>query len=355
MLAKAQIDLIWLPPVSDAASPEGYLPRELNNLNSAYGNRKSLERLIKKCHQHEIKVIADIVINHRVGTKGWADFTNPDWDNWTITYNDEWRSKGGSPMGRRDSGDNYNAARDLDHSNPELQRAIIRWLEFLQKEIGFDGWRYDYTKGYSGVFNRMYNEATQPYFSVGELWTNLDLSNPDPHRQLLADWVDETNGNSTTFDFTTKGILQEAVQGSLWRLSNHGKAPGLIGWWPAKSVTFIDNHDTGSTQAHWPFPANEVLEGYAYILTHPGIPCIFWDHLVDPKIRLALKKIIRLRKDYGIHSESDLQIIEASDGHYLAIIDERVMLKLGPRKWKPKESLWVKKLQGREYQIWVRE
>lgn len=43
-------------------------------------------------------------------------------------------------------------------------------------------------------------------------------------------------------------------------------------------MTFIDNHDTGSTQQHWPFPADLVGAGYAYILTHPGIPCIFWDH-----------------------------------------------------------------------------
>jgi len=48
----------------------------------------------------------------------------------------------------------------------------------------------------------------------------------------------------------------------------------VIGWWPAKAVTFVDNHDTGSTQAMWPFPADKVMQGYAYILTHPGNPCI---------------------------------------------------------------------------------
>lgn len=43
-------------------------------------------------------------------------------------------------------------------------------------------------------------------------------------------------------------------------------------------MTFVDNHDTGSTQKHWPFPSDHVGAGYAYILTHPGIPCVFWDH-----------------------------------------------------------------------------
>lgn len=33
------------------------------------------------------------------------------------------------------------------------------------------------------------------------------------------------------------------------RLRDHeGKAPGLLGWWPEKACTFVDNHDTGSTQ-----------------------------------------------------------------------------------------------------------
>lgn len=43
-------------------------------------------------------------------------------------------------------------------------------------------------------------------------------------------------------------------------------------------MTFISNHDTDSTQNHWPFPSDRVGAGYAYILTHPGLPCIFWDH-----------------------------------------------------------------------------
>ena len=46
------------------------------------------------------------------------------------------------------------------------------------------------------------------------------------------------------------------------------------GWWPAKAVTFIDNHDTGSTQHMWPFPTDKVMQGYAYILTHPDTPMI---------------------------------------------------------------------------------
>ena len=43
--------------------------------------------------------------------------------------------------------------------------------------------------------------------------------------------------------------MQEAVKGEFWRLRDpQGKPPGVMGWWPSRAVTFIDNHDTGSTQ-----------------------------------------------------------------------------------------------------------
>lgn len=43
--------------------------------------------------------------------------------------------------------------------------------------------------------------------------------------------------------------MQEAVKGQYWRLRDpKGKPPGVMGWWPSRAVTFIDNHDTGSTQ-----------------------------------------------------------------------------------------------------------
>ena len=37
----------------------------------------------------------------------------------------------------------------------------------------------------------------------------------------------------------------------------------------------------GSTQKHWPWPSDYVLLGYAYILTHPGVPTVFYEHMYD--------------------------------------------------------------------------
>ena len=60
-----------------------------------------------------------------------------------------------------------------------------------------------------------------------------------------------------------QGILQTAVENcEYWRLIDPaGRPPGLIGWCPAKAVTFVENHVTGSTPSFWPFPNWGVMLG----------------------------------------------------------------------------------------------
>ncbi len=80
-------------------------------------------------------------------------------------------------------------------------------------------------------------------------WNGAELDyNQDDARQTVVNWIDGTGGTSSAFDFPTKGILQEAVKNcQYWRLRDqNGKPPGVIGYYPRKSVTFIDNHDTGA-------------------------------------------------------------------------------------------------------------
>ena len=76
-MIKDKFEYVWFPPVSDSGSDNGYLPRQLNDLNSAYGSASDLIAAINSVKSEYTKPIADIVINHRVGTTSWGDFTNP--------------------------------------------------------------------------------------------------------------------------------------------------------------------------------------------------------------------------------------------------------------------------------------
>lgn len=362
------IDLVWFAPVSRSVSPQGYLPGDYYDLGSDqnptfYGNQRQLSEALAALNSRNISPIADIVINHRCAGEQdhngiWNIYHFPSgkakWEQWAVVSG----QFGGT--GNHDSGESYHAAPDIDHTNFTVQTDIIEWLNWL-KSLGFKGWRYDYVKGYGVKYSGMYDMGSGVDFSVGEIWSSMSYQgsslNPDQnhHRQILADWLDQNESKSATlFDFTTKGILQVAVQGEYWRLKDsEGKASGLIGWWPTRAVTFIDNHDTGSQQSHWPFPHEKVMQGYAYILTHPGIPCVFWEHVYDWKLYEPIQKLIKIRKQNKIHSGSELKIVAAEQGLYAAIIDDRIAMKIGWKEWNPGAG-WRVLASGDQHVVWGR-
>jgi alpha-amylase len=57
---------------------QGYLPRDLYHLDARYGSESELRDLIATFHEHNIKVIADIVVNHRCASQQVGCLAAPD-------------------------------------------------------------------------------------------------------------------------------------------------------------------------------------------------------------------------------------------------------------------------------------
>ncbi|MCX5793034.1 MAG: alpha-amylase family glycosyl hydrolase [Elusimicrobia bacterium] len=361
-VGKAGFDLIWFPPVSNGS----YYPKEWYNLDSQWGNRANLTRAISAMHAQGVKVVADVVLNHRNGTKDWADFTNPDWPTTAITRNDEWPGVPDAPYNGKsmnyDEGQNDSGCRDLDHKNPLVQEESKIFMRWLKNTMGFDGWRFDMVKGYAPQHIEDYNDASSPVFSVGEVY--------DGNRQLVANWIDGTDSSSdkvnasSAFDFPTKFNLISAIETERYEtLNDNGRPSGIIGWWPAKAVTFVENHDTTPRDPN--FIANASAEyktqrliGYAYILTHPGIPCVFWPHFFDwgQAYRNSIQTLMDIRRAAGITSTSRMAIMAATNELYAAVIDgerQRVVLKLGRNwGWNPGAG-WTLAASGERYAVWT--
>ncbi|KAI3931330.1 hypothetical protein MKX01_040247 [Papaver californicum] len=360
-LASIGFTVIWLPPPTDSVSPEGYMPRDLYNLNSRYGSMEELKVLVKKFHEVGIKVLGDAVLNHRCAQK---QNQNGVWNIFggklsRAVVSDDPHFQG---RGNKSSGDSFHAAPNIDHSQEFVRKDLKEWLCWLRNEIGYDGWRLDFVRGFWGGYVKDYMEASEPYFSVGEYWDSLSYSygemdhNQDAHRQKIIDWINATNGTSGAFDVTTKGILHATLERcEYWRLSDSkGKPPGVVGWWPSRAVTFIENHDTGSTQGHWRFPDGKEMQGYAYILTHPGTPAVFYDHIFS-HYKSEIAGLISIRNRNKINCRSTINITKAERDVYAAIIDEKVAMKIGPGHYEPPNgSEWKSSFEGRDYKMWER-
>ena len=355
-ISGAGINMVWLPPSSDSLAEEGYLPRKLSVQDSKYGTAAQLSSAISALHGRGVKVIADVVINHRVGTGGWADFTEPAWGPDSITSDDEW----GKGEGTADTGKGVPFARDIDHTKAYVRDGLKSWLKNLKDVSGYDGWRYDYARGYGAGYMLEYNRASSPVFAVAEVWDDLDPNNSDAHRRALSDWVGSVNGEIKVFDFTTKGVLQQAVgSGEYWRLKDsRGRPSGLIGLQPENAVTFVDNHDTGPSpgirlkENAWPFPSDKVMQGYAYILTHPGVPCVYWPHLFDWGLKEEISSLIRLRRQAGVTASSGVSIVKAENGIYAALVNGKLAVSLGAA-WDPGPG-WSSAARGAGYQVWLK-
>jgi alpha-amylase len=370
-ISKMGITHIWFPPVSRSVSDQGYMPGDYYDVGTKqektfYGSKEELVRAVRAFRKQGILSIADIVINHRTASHQedgvWNVFHHRSgkmmWEKWALSK-DDYRGTG-SP----DSGENFEPAPDIDHNNARVRKDLIAWLNWLQSDLGFQGFRFDFVKGFDGRWVREYMRETNPAFTVGEYWSSMDYTddfvlkpNQNAHRQKIVDWIDSAGGEPRSFDFTTKGVLQEAfIRSELWRLSDKNKkASGVLGWWPAKSVTFLDNHDTGGEQAHWPFPQEHLLKGYAYIMTHPGTPSVFWEHLFDKGAsnRDRIVELIQIRHELGIHRDSKLQILNTTNSSYVASIDKKILLRLGEKSYRP-GSEWSPRILGEGYTIYTR-
>ena len=382
--ARAGFTDVWLPPPCHSASPEGYLPGRYYDLDTPYGTRSELAECVAAFGEAGVRCLADLVLNHRC-LEGrdedgkWTNFsasTRPcvegdeecesyisevtDWGKWVIAAND------GIVSGSSDGPELAAVAPDLDHENPELRAALTDWLGWLRSELGFAGWRLDFARGFGAEHAARYvQDSVGPdALSVAEYWADASWRGPhleydqDRMRQVMCDWIDAVDAAADTricaFDFGTKVVLQEAVRNDeYWRLrDSNGSPPGLIGWWPERAVTFIENHDTGfecNGQGHWAFPPGKEEIGYAYILSHPGVPSVFFPHVygckpqgpgeaggdcVPDDLAGTVRALLAARRAAGVSAGSKVQILCADADLYFARVEgERgaLCVKLGPR------------------------
>jgi len=367
-LSEAGIDMMWFPPPSQSTGGVGYIPTKIFNFSyTSYGSEAEMTTMLNSYNNLGMFPIADIVVNHRGTASGWTDFEEPSWGCEAICGNDDggWTAQNTScSLGADDTGDDFSGARDLNHQSTTVQDGVKEFLDKL-KAFGYQGWRWDVAKGFSAYYFGLYNNHSNPYYSVGEYW--------DGNSTTLKNWIDGTDGTSGAFDFSNYYKLNVAVKwDSYGELNSGGKMYGLAGQmgYDDKAVTFVDNHDTFvHTDA---ILGDNVLKAYAYILTHPGIPCVWAPHYyggsywkdevnrVYDNNETEINKLMGVRKQNGINAYSSIDIQEAGSG-YAAYVsasygsDAVVAVRVGNSSWEPAGSGWILNASGIGYSVWSKK
>jgi alpha-amylase len=275
------INRIWFPVPQKSGSgglSMGYDPYDYYDVGSYsqsggpgthFGTQAQLKSAIAAFKAQGISCIADIVLNHRsggqneangyTGGSSYTDFSAVQsgmckwhWDSFHPNFNEvnDEGTFGGYP--------------DICYVNTPPYNDMKAWLSWLKNSAnaGFDGWRYDYVKGYHSWVVHDMNAASAPSFSVGEYW--------DSNTSAVDSWT--SAANSSAFDFALYYTMQTFCNntgggGNLADVLDPTKSYAAKN--PTRAVTFCANHDTDQI-------TTDKMLGYAIIMTYQGYPCIFW-------------------------------------------------------------------------------
>ena len=366
----AYFDLVWLPP-SALASGTGYHPRQYNNQNSDWGSRNDLEKLIAALHNSGTKVVADMVVNHIEAMSSWCDFAVQDFgeygkfepDGSWICKDDEMNTDPeagecfGKATGAYDDGygdeKNYAAARDWAHDQENVREMFRAYAKWLINVMHYDGFRYDYCKGFHASHINDYNQAGGAYISFMEMWSGND--------EIIRN-INDASMNTMALDFQTKYSAFDGIAAFDY---SRCKGSGLLGAGYAKyAVTFIDSHDWflrdngqefgGNGNSMTDLLKDRLLQANAFLLSMPGVPSVFYPHWA--KYKEYIKPMINARHLAGVHSESAVSDEEAEHDGYQATITGKngwLIVCLGNKASKTFDG-FTKMASGNGYAVWVK-
>ena len=320
-LAEVGFTSLWLPPVHKAANlggfSMGYDPYDYYDLgefdqkgtvSTWFGTKQELLNLIETVHSHGLSLIADVVINHNSGAD--ESEVNPltGQERWTLfkpkseTFPRNWECFHPSMYESWDEG-TFGDMPDLSHRNPYVYAEILKMTRWLIEEIGFDGFRYDYVKGYgantiTAIQEYRYMRDGKPFspYGVAEFWGDA---------QSIEHWVDLANFSNTNpvdaFDFPLRELLKTLCDRYGFSLRELATGETVLRKQPQTAVTFVENHDLRDEGR--PI-INDKLLAYSYILTHEGYPCVFWQDYFSYNLALegspnGIAALVRAHEKYA--------------------------------------------------------
>lgn len=312
-IAALGVTLVYLPPPwRDDSSwqkgdkhggGEGYFWHDFD-LDSRYGTKAELTALVSKLRDKGIRSIVDLVPNHRDAARMQRDLWPHPGPCWA--------------WGGQDDGGGFDDGRyDLALGCPTVHARLVSALDELLDDCGVVGWRWDFVWGYAveHVTQLIRETRATEYFSMGEYWQGDPDRKDDPmiarygrdERARIVGWA--RDARSCAFDIRLKRAIQSGDPRELRSGLNASRRREDR----RVAVTYVDNHDTGASpfcaangwgQQHWPCPAHFKSKAYAYVLSMPGTPCVYWPDAFDWGHEDEIRALVHARRAANVVADS---------------------------------------------------
>jgi hypothetical protein len=146
-LKKMGINCIHLMPVNEFEGNDswGYNPNFYFAVDKAYGKKDDLKSFIDNAHKKGIAVINDLVLNHSFNSSSFAKMYWDDENNRPQEYNPWYNAEHNFKNPAAHWGSDFN------HTSEYTQELVDDILNYWISEFHFDGFRFDFTKGFSNI------------------------------------------------------------------------------------------------------------------------------------------------------------------------------------------------------------
>ncbi len=237
-LKKLGVNAIELMPFNEfeGNSSWGYNPSFYFAPDKYYGTELALKRFINACHEEEIAVIMDMVLNHSYGQ---SPMVRMYWDN------EQSRPAANNPWYNEVSpNSDFSWGYDFDHESLWTQAFTDSVLAFWLKEFHIDGYRLDFTKGFTNTpGNPGYDDARIALIKRlgNEAWQR------DPEAYLILEhWADNSEEKTLSEDgFMLWGNVTHAYQEASMGYTSDFSSGYYENrdWNDPRLVTYMESHD----------------------------------------------------------------------------------------------------------------
>lgn len=134
-------------PIHPSPSYHGYNVTDYYAVNPEYGTMDNFRNLLDEAHQHDMRIIIDLAINHTSSQLSWFMDANADLDSEYRHYYLWAESPGAVKWHQGQHGYYYGffweGMPDLNYTNPAVTDAVYKINDYWLKEIGVDCFRID--------------------------------------------------------------------------------------------------------------------------------------------------------------------------------------------------------------------